>query len=125
MEDISRSDVQFDDERWVQGRKTKRTIWQLVPVEMSLRTAVEIQEDAVERMWTLSTNSECVKCTTCVVDIYMFSTSGQIVVSMICKKQRSQKQDKQPKTEQARKQMLKLGQQDGGHGGWNPLRNVL
>lgn len=108
MEDISRSDVQFDDERWVQGRKTKRTIWQLVPVEMSLRTAVEIQEDAVERMWTLSTNSECVKCTTCVVDIYMFSTSGQIVVSMICKKQRSQKQDKEPKTEQARKQMLKF-----------------
>jgi len=34
-------------------------------------------------------------------------TSGQIVVSMICKKQRSWKQDKQPKTEQARKHMLK------------------
>lgn len=62
MEDISHSDVQFDDEKWVQGRKTKRTIWQLVPVEMSLRTAVEVQEDAVERMWTMSTNSECVKC---------------------------------------------------------------
>lgn len=62
MEDISHSDVQFDDEKWVQGRKTKRTIWQLVPVEMSLRTAVEVQEDAVERMWTKSTNSECVKC---------------------------------------------------------------
>lgn len=62
MEDISRADVQFADEKWVQGRKTKRTIWQLVPVEMSLRTAVELQEDAVERMWTLSTNSECVKC---------------------------------------------------------------
>lgn len=62
MEDISRADVQFADERWVQGRKTKRTIWQLVPVEMSLRTAVEEQEDAVERMWTKSTNSECVKC---------------------------------------------------------------
>lgn len=61
MEDISHSDVQFDDEKWVQGRKTKRTTWQLVPVEMSLRTAVELQEDAVERMWTLSTNSECVK----------------------------------------------------------------
>lgn len=61
MEDISRADVQFADEKWVQGRKTKRTIWQLVPVEMSLRTAVEFQEDAVERMWTLSTNSECVK----------------------------------------------------------------
>lgn len=61
MEDISRADVQFADERWVQGRKTKRTIWQLVPVEMSLRTAVEVQEDAVERMWTKSTNSECVK----------------------------------------------------------------
>lgn len=30
-------------------------------------------------------------------------TSGQIVVSMICKKQRSLKQDKQPKTEQAAK----------------------
>lgn len=34
-------------------------------------------------------------------------TSGQIVVSMICKKQRSSKQDKQPKTEHARKYMLK------------------
>lgn len=42
MEDISRSDVQFDGERWAQGRKTKRTIWQLVPVEMSLRTAVGV-----------------------------------------------------------------------------------
>lgn len=61
MEDISHSDVQFDGEKWVQGRKTKRTIWQLVPVEMSLRTAVRVQENAVERMWTLSTNSECVE----------------------------------------------------------------
>lgn len=42
MEDISHSDVQFDDEKWVQGRKTKRTIWQLVPVEMSLRTAMKL-----------------------------------------------------------------------------------
>lgn len=37
-------------------------------------------------------------------------TSGQIVVSMICKKQRSWKQDKQPKTEHAFKWMLKLRQ---------------
>ena len=57
--------------------------------------------------------------------VQVFSTSGQIVVSMICKKQRSQKQDKQPKRQHAVKQMTKLRQQDGGHGSWNPLRNVL
>lgn len=40
MEDLSRIDVQLIDKRWAQGRKTNRTTWQLVPAEMSLRTAV-------------------------------------------------------------------------------------
>jgi len=56
---------------------------------MSLRTAVGIEEDAVERMWTWSTNSECVECAAMLWTILLFPTSGQIVVSMICKKQRS------------------------------------
>lgn len=43
-------------------------------------------------------------CLVCHIVVHSLgSTSGQIVVSMICKKQRSLKQDKQPKTEQARK----------------------
>ena len=34
-----RSDVQIDAQTWVQGRKTNRTIQQLVPSEVSLRIA--------------------------------------------------------------------------------------
>lgn len=42
--------------------------------------------------------------------MHLCRTSGQTVVSMVCKRQRSLKQDKQPKTEQARKHMLKSRQ---------------
>lgn len=39
MEDRSSSDVQIDCQNWAQGRKTNRTIQQLVPSEVSLRIA--------------------------------------------------------------------------------------
>ena len=39
MEARSGSDVQIDRRIWVQGRKTNRTIQQLVPAEVSLRIA--------------------------------------------------------------------------------------
>ena len=39
MEDRSNSDVQIDCQNWAQGRKTNRTIQQLVPSEVSLRIA--------------------------------------------------------------------------------------
>lgn len=55
MEVLSRSDVQFDGMTWVQRRKTNRTVWQLVPSEMSLRTASTsidlLSKDNVQATW--------------------------------------------------------------------------
>ena len=50
MEVRSDSNVQIDRRTWVQGRKTNRTIWQLVPPEISLRIAVTEQFYQVKRM---------------------------------------------------------------------------
>ena len=44
MEARSGSDVQIDRQIWVQGRKTNRTIQQLVPAEVSLRIAETRQQ---------------------------------------------------------------------------------
>lgn len=55
MEVLNRSDVQFDGMTWVQRRKTNRTVWQLVPSEMSLRTAGTyidlLSKDNVQATW--------------------------------------------------------------------------
>lgn len=48
MEARSDSDVQIDREIWVQGRKTNRTIQQLVPAEVSLRIAETCLEQFYE-----------------------------------------------------------------------------